>query len=35
MLWWLVDTFLDGDRRPLVVVASLVAALVALVVLYE
>jgi hypothetical protein len=34
MLWWLIDTFLDGDRRPLVVVASLVAVFVVLVVLY-
>jgi hypothetical protein len=35
MFWWLVDSFLDGDRRPLVVILLLVAALVALVVMYE
>ena len=35
MLWELVDRFLDGDRKPLVVVVFLVAALVVLVVMYE
>jgi hypothetical protein len=35
MVWWLVDGLLDGDRKPLVVVAVLIAALVALVVMYR
>lgn len=33
MLWWLVDSFLDGDRRPLVVAVLLIAVLLAFVVL--
>lgn len=34
MLWWLIDSLLDGDRKPLVAVVFLIAALVALAVMY-